>query len=119
MRHIEELKNKLLEAGLTEELHSKFIEFEQKYHGEKDRFGLNSVCWGILFEDIKSQSSALISGEVVAEEEDGIWHVACADVHASDTMTIDQYGKLYWSYQARYSDFNLYFAGKSPDIVEE
>lgn len=119
MTHIQKLHEKLRAAGMPDALHAKIIEFEEKYHGREDHFGLNVVYWGVLFDAIRVSGSALIAGDVDVEEEEGLWHVVCADVHVSDTMTIDQFGRLYWSYQPRYSDFNLYFEGNPPDIAEE
>ncbi len=118
MNHIKSLKKKLTEAGIPTELHNKFVEFEEKYHGKEEMFGLNPVYWGILFEKTRAHGSVLSPDEVEVEEEYGIWYVACADVHISDTMSIDQFGKLYWSFKPRYSDFNLYFEGKKPDLED-
>jgi hypothetical protein len=114
---IERLRQKLSEAGIPEELHQKFVDFQSKHAGKQDAFGRNPVVWGILLDTVHDRAaSAMIPGEVGAEEENGIWHVICADVHMSDTMTIDQHGRLYWSFQPCYSDFDLYFLGQEPDL---
>ena len=80
---------------------------------------MNTAVWGILLDRAHAgHASALVPGHIEAFEEDGVWQVVCADVHASDTATIDQHGRLYWSYQPWYSDFNLFFAGAEPDMRE-
>src|SRR5437762_3030561 len=107
MTTIAELRLKLSAAGIPAELQSKFVEFQEKYAGRESTFNLNRAVWGILLERVHSRSaSALVPREVEAFHEDGVWQVVCADIHASDTATIDEHGRLYWSYQPWYSDFN-------------
>ena len=112
-----ELRSTLTAAGIPAGLHAKFVEFQEKYAGTVSRFNLNTAVWGILLDRAHAgHASALVPGHIEAFEEDGVWQVVCADVHASDTATIDQHGRLYWSYQPWYSDFNLFFAGAEPDL---
>lgn len=112
-----EFCSKLAEAGIPPDLHGKFIEFQQKHAGRTSTFGLNQAIWGIVLDRVHSRiASAMVPGEVEAFCEDGIWQVVCADIHVSDTATIDQHGRLYWAYQPWYSDFNLFFEGKEPDL---
>lgn len=62
-------------------------------------------------------SLELEAGRVEAEPDDeraGVWHVHCADVHPSDTMTIDLAGRLYWCWRMRYRHYDDYFAGQPP-----
>jgi hypothetical protein len=47
------------------------------------------------------------------DERPGVWHVP-ADVHPSDTMTIDQAGRMYWCWRVRYRHHDQYFAGQPP-----
>ena len=111
------LRSKLIAAGIPPELHGKFVEFQEKYAGRRSQFNYNRAVWGILLDRVHSISaSAMVPGEVEAFCEDGVWQVVCADIHVSDTATIDQQGRLYWSFQPRYSDFNLFFEGKEPDL---
>jgi hypothetical protein len=44
--------------------------------------------------------------------EAGIWDVACADVHPSDYVSLDQHGRLYWSGLLSYEHYGDYFLGK-------
>ena len=112
-----ELRLKLTAAGIPAGLHAKFVEFQEKYAGTVSRFNLNTAVWGILLDLAHAgHASALVPSQIEAFEEDGVWQVVCADIHASDTATIDQHGRLYWSYQPWYSDFNLFFAGAEPDL---
>src|ERR1041385_5903065 len=115
--NIELLQEKLRQAGIADELHKKFVEFQQKHAGKQSTFNLNPAVWGILLDEVRDRaSSAMVPGEIEAFEEDGIWQVVCADVHASDTATIDQHGRLYWTYQPWYSDFDMFFENKNPDL---
>jgi hypothetical protein len=117
MATIAKLRTKLSAAGIPSELHGKFVEFQEKYAGHTSQFNLNTAVWGILLDRVQNGSaSAMVAGDVEAFCEDGIWQVVCADSHASDTATIDQNGRLYWSYQPWYSDFNLFFEGMKPDL---
>jgi len=101
------------------ELHEKFVEFQQKHAGKRSAFGRNPVIWGILLDTVQNPTaSAMIPDEIEAENEDGIWHVVCADVHVSDTVTIDQHGRLYWSFKPWYSDFDMFFQNREPDLWE-
>jgi hypothetical protein len=112
-----ELRSKLSAADIPPELHDKFVEFQERYAGHVGRFNLNTAVWGILLDRADAgHASALVPGQIEAFEEDGVWQVVCADIHASDTATVDQHGRLYWSYQPWYSDFNLFFAGGPPDL---
>lgn len=110
------LEEKLRQAGIPDNLHAKFVEFQQKYAGKQTKFNLNTAVWGILLEKVRASSSAMVPGEIEAFQEDGIWQVVCADIHASDTATIDQHGRLYWSYKPWYSDFNMFFENQPPDL---
>ena len=118
MADLQTLRAKLRESGIPDELHAKFVEFQEKHAGKEVAFNPNPVVWGVLLDEIRVKgASAMRAGEIEAFEEEGVWQVACADIHASDTMTIDQYGRLYWSYQPWYSDFDLFFEGQEPDLV--
>jgi hypothetical protein len=44
--------------------------------------------------------------------EAGIWDVACADVHPSDYVSLDEHGRLYWSGLLSYEHYGDYFLGK-------
>jgi hypothetical protein len=114
---VELVRDKLRQAGIPDELHVKFIEFQHKYAGKESKFNWNVAVWGVLLEKVRDPaSSAMVPGEIEAFEEDGVWQVVCADIHVSDTATIDQYGRLYWSYKPWYSDFNLFFENREPDL---
>ena len=117
MATLDDLRSKLSAAGIPPELHGKFVEFQEKYAGRRSVFGLNAAVWGILLDRVHSRSgSAMVPGNVEVFCEDDVWQVVCADVHVSDVATIDQHGRLYWSYQPWYSDFNSFFEGKEPDL---
>jgi len=94
-------------------LQDEFVAFQRKHGGREDAFGLNPVRWGILHR----APEWLEPGRVEAEADDerpGVWHVHCADVHPSDTMTIDQAGRMYWCWRVRYRHYDDYFAGQPP-----
>ena len=114
---VEFLKQKLREARIPDELHARFVEFQQRHAGKRSAFGKNPIVWGILFDSVEDpRSSAITPKQIEAFEEDGVWQVVCADVHMSDTVTIDQLGRLYWSFKPWYSDFDMYFANREPDL---
>jgi hypothetical protein len=109
-----EIAAALTKAGVPEDVQSIFVTFQLEHGGEEDAFGLNKVVWGILHE----HPEFLDADKVYAEEDDehdGVWHVWCADVHPSDTMTLDQHGTLYWSFRKRFTRYQDYFVGKQPD----
>src|SRR5438128_468132 len=107
---VEHLREKLRQAGIPDELHGKFVEFQHKHAGKKSTFNWNTAAWGILLDEVRERtSSAMVPGAIEAFEEDGVWQVVCADIHASDTPTIDQHGRLYWSHKPWYSDFDMFF----------
>ena len=100
-------------AGVPADLHAEFVAFQRTHGGRDDAFGLNAVRWGILHRTPKW----LEADRVEADPDDtrpGVWHVHCADVHPSDTMTIDQAGRMYWCWRVRYHHYRDYFAGRSP-----
>jgi hypothetical protein len=109
----DEVIAELSRAGVPAELHGEFVAFQRKHGGRDDAFGLNPVRWGILHR----APEWLEPGRVEAEADDerlGVWHVHCADVHPSDTMTIDQAGRMYWCWRVRYRHYDDYFAGQPP-----
>ena len=109
----EEVAAALAAAGVPAELHGEFVAFQRKHGGREDAFGLNPVRWGILHR----APAWLTPGAAEAEQDDvrhGTWHVYCADVHPSDTMTIDQHGRLYWCWRLRHRHYDHYFAGQPP-----
>jgi hypothetical protein len=109
----EEVVAALTAAGVPVELHTEFAAFQRKHGGREDFFGLNPVRWGILHRS----PAWLEAGRVETEPDDerpDVWHVYCADVHPSDTMTIDQFGSLYWCLQVCYRHYDDYFAGQPP-----
>ena len=102
-----------LTAAVPAGLHAGFVAFQRKHGGREDAFGLNPVRWGILHRS----PEWLEAGRVEAEPDDerpGVWQVHCADVHPSDTMTIDQAGRLCWCWRVRYRHYEDYFAGRPP-----
>ncbi len=109
----EEVVAALTRAGVPAALHAEFVAFQREHGGRGDAFGLNAVRWGILHR----APDWLEADRVWAEQDDerpGVWHVHCADVHLSDTMTIDQTGRLYWCWRVRHRHYDDYFAGKPP-----
>ena len=111
------LREKLRESGIPDELHASFVEFQELYAGQQQSFNGSKATWGILLDSVESISStALTPGEVDAFCEDGTWQVICAHVHVSDTATIDQHGRLYWSYRPWYSSYHRFFQGEPPDL---
>ena len=105
----EEVIAELARAGVPAELHGELVVFQRKHGGRDDAFWLNPVRWGILHR----APEWLEPGRVEAERP-GAWHVHCADVHPSDTMTIDQAGRMYWCWRVRYRHYDDYFAGQPP-----
>ena len=106
----------LRKAGVPDELIPKFVEIHTELSGRESYWGLNRIRWGMLF-DVVYPSSALESAAVDSFEEDGVWQVVCADVHCSDTLSVDADGRLYWSFQPLYSHYRLYFEGAEPDLA--
>lgn len=114
----DEIRAALRAAGIPEDLHPTFIQFQLAYGGFRTAFWLSPVCWGILHREPEWMEP----GIVMAEPDDRspeIWHVHCADVHPSDTMTMDQHGRLYWCWRLRYNHYEDYFARKPPLTPEE
>jgi len=113
----DEVARALETAGVPPGLHAEFVDFQRKYGGRADAIGLNPVRWGILHRDPQWVEVDRVDAER-DDQRPGVWHVVCADVHPSDTMTIDQDGRLYWCWRLRYRHFEDYFAGK-PFINDE
>ena len=113
------LRRQLRRAGIPDDLHGKFVEFQEKYAGKEGDYGGNGAVWGILLNKTHDFNSAMIPGRVEAFCDDGVWQVVCADIHASDTLTIDQFGRLYWCYSPRYSSFDRFFQKLSPDLSDD
>ncbi len=105
----EEIAEALTAAGIPATLHGGFVRFQMTYGGRQDQFGLNEVTWGILHRTPRW----LEPGQVEAEFDTDTcnWDVVCADVHPSDTMTIDESGRMYWSGKLRFTHYDEYFTG--------
>ncbi|MGJ8641086.1 MAG: hypothetical protein ACSHYA_16975 [Opitutaceae bacterium] len=99
-------REKLIKAGVPNEYHQVFINFQLKYGGLQSNFGFNRVIWGILH----SQAQWMKANEIDAAEEKDVWHISCADVHGCNTVTIDQNGKLYFCWNEWFPHYEDYFA---------
>lgn len=108
----EEVAAALSAAGVPAEVQSEFIAFQRKHGGKGDAFGLNKVVWGILHR--APDWLPAWAAQARLDRQSGRWHVKCADVHPSDTMTIDQAGGLYWCGYLRGRHYDDYFAGLPP-----
>lgn len=104
------LEDALSRAGVRPDLHGEFIRFQERYGGRPDAFALNPVTWGLIHESPTWLPKEEI--EIEYDEETGIWDVACADVHPSDWMSIDEHGRLYWSGHLWYDHYDEYFSGE-------
>jgi hypothetical protein len=62
-------------AGIEPALHVVFVDFQIRYGGRADAFGLNPLIWGILHRS----SNEWHSGTIEAEFDMGRWDVRCAD----------------------------------------
>lgn len=91
-----------------------FLIFHEKVGGIQDHLGLNRVVWGIVHPVSDWSERGAVEAEP-DEEEPGIWHVHCADVHPSDTLTIDQNGRLYWCWQVWHAHYDDYFEKRFGD----
>lgn len=108
----DEIIDALTAAGVPENIHSVFTRFQKVYGGREDAFGLNQVTWGVIHRSPLYLPPMKIEAEF--DEETNLWHIWCADVHPSDTMTIDKEGRLYWSFFLRYNHYEHYFRGEPP-----
>ena len=109
----EEVIAALSSAGVPAELHGEFVAFQRCYGGRADAFGLNPLQWGVLHRSPTWVEADRVDAEP-DDERPGGWHVVCADSHPSDTMTIDEAGRLYWCWRLRYRHYHDYFAGQAP-----
>jgi hypothetical protein len=104
------LQDALSRAGIPPDLSGEFLRFQERYGGRADSFRLNPVTWGIIHESPTWLPEEGIEAEY--DQEAGIWDVACADVHPSDYVSLDEHGRLYWSGLLWYEHYDDHFLGK-------
>ena len=84
-----------------------FVDFHNRYSGLVTHFGLNRIVWGIIHTNPEWRLPMMAEVEIEADHE-GPAQIICADVHPSDTLTMDTSGKIYWSYWLYWSSFEAY-----------
>ena len=84
-----------------------FIDFHNLYGGLVTYFGSNRILWGIIYTHPEWRSPMKAEVEIEAENGDPA-QIVCADVHPSDSLTMDSSGHIYWSYQLNWDSFEAY-----------
>ncbi len=108
----DEIVTALTAGGVPVQLQGEFVRFQLTYGGRADAIDSDEVSWGILHRTPRWLEPDRVHADF--DRDTSTWQVVCADSDPSATMTIDEFGRMYWSGKLRYHHYDRCFAGDDP-----